>query len=143
MRSMAQGIVICFRAHCRAAGGRPRHALRVVPRAERGGAPSYRTATAYVRQEGKSILGLFSALQLSRSRGEQWFVRHARRNDRPAVAEVDICCAYPDGPRDNQSVPAGDLVNRSRQRRRPILRHPSSGAMRENRFAVKNKGVTP
>ena len=88
MRSMAQGIVIFFRAHCRAPGGRPRHALRVVPRAERGGAPSYRTATAYVRQERKSILGLFSAQQLSPSHGEQWFVRQARRNERPAVAEA-------------------------------------------------------
>src|ERR1700720_1550905 len=49
-------------------------------------------------------------------------------------------CPCRGGLRHDQSVPAGDLVYRSRQRRRSILRHPSRRARREKSVCNERRG---
>jgi hypothetical protein len=104
---------------------------------------SCRTASAYVvDQKENQFWFLFCALQLPRPDSEQWFVRQARSDDRPALAERDLCAhAVAGSAMINPFLPVIwfiDLASGAVQF--CDIRHAGLGV--KNRSAMKDEGAT-
>jgi hypothetical protein len=104
---------------------------------------SCRTASAHVVDMKENQLCLFCALQLPRPDSEQWFVRQARSDDRPAFAERDLCAHAVTGSATiNPFLPViWSIDPASGAVQFCDIRH--AGAMRENWSAMKEAGATP